>query len=64
MTTMVRYLEPTPQGLPLEIYCFSKDKVWENYEYIMADLFDHIMSAAPHFDLEIFEFSGESIVVK
>lgn len=64
MTTMVRYLEPTPQGLPLEIYCFSKDKVWENYEYIMADLFDHIMSAAPHFDLEIFEFSSDSVVLK
>lgn len=56
MTTMVRYLEPTPQGLPLEVYCFSKDKKWENYEYIMSDIFDHIMAATKHFELEIFEY--------
>lgn len=63
MTTMVRHLDPTPQGLPLEIYCFSKDKKWENYEYIMADIFDHVMAAAPQFDLEIFEFSSNSVKV-
>lgn len=64
MTTMVRYLEPTPQGLPLEIYCWSKDKVWENYEYIMADIFDHIMAAATHFDLELFEFGNAALKTK
>jgi miniconductance mechanosensitive channel len=56
MTIMVRQLEPTPYGLPLEIYCFSSDKRWENYEYIMADIFDHALAAVPYFDLEVFEY--------
>ncbi|MRI00005.1 mechanosensitive ion channel [Kriegella sp. EG-1] len=55
MTLMVRQLEPTPQGIPLEIYAFSSDKRWENYEYVMADIFDHLLAALPYFDLEIFE---------
>lgn len=56
MTIMVRQLEPTPHGLPLEIYCFSSDKRWENYEYIMSDIFDHALAAVPYFDLEVFEY--------
>lgn len=56
MTIMTRQLEPTPQGIPLEIYAFSSDKRWENYEYIMADIFDHCLAAVPYFNLEIFEF--------
>lgn len=63
MTTMVRHLQPTPQGLPLEIYCFSKDKKWENYEYIMADIFDHVMASTKHFDLELFEYSSDVVKV-
>ncbi|TAI48837.1 mechanosensitive ion channel family protein [Flagellimonas allohymeniacidonis] len=55
MTLMTRQLSPTPQGIPLEIYAFSADKRWENYEYIMADIFDHLLAALPYFDLEIFE---------
>jgi miniconductance mechanosensitive channel len=55
MMIMVRQLAPTTQGIPLEIYAFSSDKRWENYEYIMSDIFDHIMAAVPYFDLEIFE---------
>jgi len=55
MTLMVRQLSPTPQGIPLEIYAFSSDKRWENYEYIMADIFDHLLAALPYFDLEVFE---------
>lgn len=57
MFIMVRQLAPTPQGLPLEIYAFSSDKRWENYEYIMSDIFDHALSAVPYFDLEVFELS-------
>lgn len=56
MTIMTRQLEPTPQGVPMEIYAFSSDKRWENYEYIMADIFDHCLAAVPYFNLEIFEF--------
>ncbi|MBT8222173.1 MAG: mechanosensitive ion channel family protein [Eudoraea sp.] len=55
MTMMTRQLAPTPQGIPLEIYVFSKDKRWQNYEFIMADIFDHFISAVPYFGLEIFE---------
>lgn len=57
MMIMVRQLAPTPQGLPLEIYAFSSDKRWANYEYIMSDIFDHTLAAVPFFDLEIFELS-------
>ncbi|MEN8788288.1 MAG: mechanosensitive ion channel family protein, partial [Flavobacteriaceae bacterium] len=55
MTLMTRQLEPTSQGIPIEIYTFSRDKRWQNYEYIMADIFDHLLAAVPYFDLEIFE---------
>jgi miniconductance mechanosensitive channel len=58
MLLMVRHLQPTDKGIPLEIYCFSKDKEWENYEYIMADIFDHIIASTKYFDLEIFELSN------
>ena len=55
MTLMVRQLPPSAQGIPLEIYAFSADKRWENYEYVMADIFDHLLAALPYFDLEVFE---------
>ncbi|MCF1191728.1 mechanosensitive ion channel family protein [Mangrovimonas sp. AS39] len=58
MTIMTRQLAPTPQGIPLEIYAFSSDKRWENYEYIMADIFDHLLAAVPYFKLEIFELQN------
>ena len=56
MMIMTRHLAPTSQGIPLEIYVFSKDKRWENYEHIMADIFEHIIAAIPYFDLEVFEY--------
>jgi miniconductance mechanosensitive channel len=58
MFIMVRQLAPTPQGLPLEIYAFSSDKRWENYEYIMSDIFDHAIAAVSYFDLEIYELNA------
>ncbi|MDT0649334.1 mechanosensitive ion channel family protein [Autumnicola edwardsiae] len=59
---IVRQLAPTAQGLPLEILCFSKDKRWENFEYITADIFDHLIAAVPFFDLKLFEApSGDDI---
>ncbi|MDK2772488.1 MAG: mechanosensitive ion channel family protein [Flavobacterium sp.] len=57
MMIMVRHLQPTEMGIPLEIYCFSKDKVWSNYEHIMADIFDHVIASVNYFDLEINEIS-------
>lgn len=55
MMIMARQLAPTTQGIPLEIYAFSSDKRWENYEYIISDIFDHLIAALPYFDLQVFE---------
>lgn len=60
MMIMARQLEPTTQGIPLEIYAFSSDKRWQNYEYIISDIFDHVIAAVPYFDLEIFELPNNS----
>ena len=60
MTIMVRQLEPTTQGLPIEVYAFSSDKRWANYEYIMADIFDHLLASVSYFDLELFELPNHS----
>ncbi len=60
MTIMSRQLAPTSQGIPLEIYAFSNDKVWKNYENIMADIFDHLLSSIPYFGLEVFELNYET----
>lgn len=55
MHIMCRQLQSTAHGVPLEIYVFSSDKRWANYEYIMSDIFDHVMASVKYFDLEIFE---------
>ena len=60
MFIMTRQLKPTTQGLPIEIYAFSKDKRWQNYEYIIADIFDHILASVIYFDLEIFELPNSN----
>jgi miniconductance mechanosensitive channel len=52
---MARQLEPFENGLPIQIYAFSNDKRWQNFEYIIADIFDHLIASAPSFDLEIYE---------
>ncbi len=55
MTFLVRQLQPTEKGLPIEIYVFSKDKEWANYEAIQADIFDHILAVVPEFELRVFQ---------
>lgn len=55
MTLLVRHLQPDETGLPIEIYVFSKNKEWEAYESIQADIFDHILAVVPEFDLCIFQ---------
>jgi miniconductance mechanosensitive channel len=55
MTFLIRQLAPTDHGLPLEIYVFSKDQIWANYEAIQADIFDHLIAAAPEFGLRLFQ---------
>lgn len=60
MMIMARQLAPTSQGIPMEIYAFSSDKRWENYEYIMSDIFDHLIASLPYFSLEGFELPSSS----
>ncbi len=55
MTFLVRQLPPSEHGLPIEIYVFSKDQVWANYEGIQADIFDHILAVIPEFELRVFQ---------
>lgn len=54
---MVRQLDITPQGLPLEIYCFANDSRWEHFEQIQADIFDHLLVASKEFDLQVMQIS-------
>ena len=58
MTLMTRQLEPTPQGLPLEIYAFANTVVWEDYEGIQSDIFDHIIAALPKFGLQLYQYGA------
>ena len=55
MTFLVRQLPPQEHGLPIEIYVFCSDTVWANYEAIQANIFDHILSVVPEFDLSVFQ---------
>lgn len=55
MTMLVRQLQPTEHGLPIELYMFTSDTRWAFYEDIMADIFDHLLSAITYFELEVFE---------
>ncbi len=55
MTFIVRQLQPTELGLPIEIYVFSKVQAWEAYEAIQSDIFDHLMAVIPEFDLQTFQ---------
>ena len=55
LTLLVRQLNPTEQGLPIEIYVFSSEKRWVQYEGVQSDIFDHILASAPEFDLRVFQ---------
>jgi miniconductance mechanosensitive channel len=55
MTLMVRQLDPSDKGVPIQLYTFTKTHDWVEYELIMADIFDHLLAAVPFFDLEVFE---------
>lgn len=55
LTVLVRQLAPTENGLPLEIYVFSKDKNWVTYESLQSDIFDHVFAMLPTFKLRAFQ---------
>ena len=57
LTMMCRQLEPTSQGIPIQIYAFSKDKEWTKYEALTSDIFDHLLSSVKYFKLECFELT-------
>jgi len=62
MTFLVRQLQPSGKGLPIEIYVFSKDQEWAKYEAVQADIFDHVFAVIPKFELRVFqELSGADI---
>ena len=55
MTLMVRQLDPTSDGLPMEIYCFTNTTEWVAYEGIQSDIFDHLLAILPEFGLRVFQ---------
>src|SRR5690606_37821887 len=55
MTQLVRQLQPTGEGLPLEIYCFTNTVAWAEYEPIQADIFDHLIAILPEFGLRLYQ---------
>ena len=55
MTFLVRQLSPSANGLPIEIYVFSNDTDWLNYEKIQADIFDHLLAVVSEFELKVFQ---------
>lgn len=63
MTFLVRQLQHTEKGIPIEIYAFSNDQAWANYESVQADIFDHILAIIPEFELNVYQSpSGDDIV--
>ena len=64
MTLLVRQLEPGPQGVAIEMYCFSNDTAWANYENFQADVFDHLIAILPDFGLKAFQSPGGSDFAK
>jgi miniconductance mechanosensitive channel len=54
-TLMVRQLQPTTEGIPVEVYCFTSTTEWAVYEGIMSDIFDHLYAATRHFDLALYQ---------
>ena len=62
MTLMVRQLEPTPHGLPMQVYCFSADVGWIPYENLAGDIFDHLLAVLPEFGLRIHQQPGSGDV--
>jgi miniconductance mechanosensitive channel len=64
MTLMVRALEPTATGVPLELYCFTATTAWADYEGIQSDIFDHLLSVLPEFNLRLYQSpSGNDIQI-
>ena len=59
MTYMVRQLQPSATGIPLEIYCFSRIQEWVAYEKVQSDIFDHLLAVMPYFHLRIYQYPSK-----
>lgn len=55
MIMMVRMMEPTAEGIPIEVYCFSDDTAWVNYERLQGDIFDHLIAILPEMSLRLYQ---------
>ncbi|HBZ34950.1 MAG TPA: hypothetical protein DEO33_00755, partial [Rikenellaceae bacterium] len=58
LTCIVRQLQPSEKGVPIEIYCFTKEKGWINYENVQSDIFDHVIAIVDQFDLKIYQLKS------
>lgn len=56
MTFLVRQLQPSEKGLPIEVYVFTTTIAWAEYENIQSDIFDHVLASIPQFDLKVYQF--------
>jgi miniconductance mechanosensitive channel len=63
MTLLVRQLQPTTEGLPLEIYCFTRSTAWADYEGVQSDVFDHLLAILPAFGLRVFQASSDAMLM-
>ncbi|MEE9451787.1 MAG: mechanosensitive ion channel family protein, partial [Gammaproteobacteria bacterium] len=63
LTFLVRQLDPTEHGLPIEIYIFTKTTDWAEYENIQADIFDHVLATVPYFNLRVFQNISDKTMV-
>ena len=60
LTFLIRQLQPSQSGIPIEIYVFTNDTNWINYENIQSDIFDHLLAALPMFDLAAFQIISDT----
>ncbi|WMJ67598.1 mechanosensitive ion channel domain-containing protein [Stenotrophomonas sp. 24(2023)] len=63
MTLLVRQLQPTTEGLPLELYCFTRSTAWGEYEGVQSDIFDHLLAILPAFGLRVFQASSDAMLM-
>ena len=59
MFLLARTLEPTPQGVPLELYCYTNTTIWVEYESVQGEIFDHLIAMLPHFGLKLYQRSSD-----
>ena len=59
MFLLARTLEPSPQGVPLQLYCYTNTTIWVEYEAIQGEIFDHLIAMLPHFGLKLYQRSSD-----